>query len=101
MANLIRFADGVMVEVSQNPDPISPVSGKSAERMTQAFQAAAEVVSGMLRALVSTSARALRDAGAAEGEIEFGVGFSIEGNVYVTKATGEGNISVRVKVNGA
>jgi len=89
-----------MVEVSQNPDPVSPVSGKAAERMTQAFQVAAEVVSGVLRAIVGTSARALRDSGASEAEIEFGIGFSIEGNIFVTKATGEANITVRVKVNG-
>jgi hypothetical protein len=100
VAQLIRFADGVLVEVAQNPNPIAPVSGKAADRMSQAFQAAAEVISGVLRAVVGSSARALRESGAGEAEIEFGVGFSIEGNIYVTKATGEGNITVRVKVNG-
>jgi hypothetical protein len=97
---LIRFADGVLVEIAPNEDPIAPISGKAAQRMQQGFDAAAEVISSVLRAVTAGSARALRDSGASEAEIEFGVGFSVEGNIYVTKATGEGNLTVRVKVNG-
>ena len=32
--------------------------------------------------------------------MSFSVGFSMEGNVYITKLKGDGNITVKVKVNG-
>jgi hypothetical protein len=100
MPHLIRFADGIMVEVAAPPNRAEPVSGKAAERVAQAFQSAAEVVSGVLKAVVGSTSRAVREAGAVEAEIEFGVGFSIEGSIYVAKLASDGNISVKVKVSG-
>jgi|CXWL01.1.fsa_nt_gi hypothetical protein len=101
MSHVIRFADGVLIEVAENPNPAAPVSGGAAERLSAAFQSSADLIGSVLRVVVSATSRALRDSGAAEAEVEFNIGFSIEGNIYVTKATGEGNIAVRVKVNGA
>jgi len=100
MANIIRFADGVMVEVAPNPTPGEPVSGRSVERTSQAFQAAAEVVGLALKSVVSSVQRAVRESGASTAELEFGVGFSVEGNVYVTKISGEGNLTVKVTIDG-
>lgn len=101
MAHLIRFADGVMVEVAQNPNPASPVAGKAADRMEQAFQASAEVVSSVLRTVVGSTTRAVRESGAKEAVLEFGVGFSIEGNIYVTKVAGEGNIKLTITISAS
>jgi Trypsin-co-occurring domain 1 len=101
MANIVRFADGVMVEISRNPTPAEPVAGKAVERANQAFQAAAEILASALKAVVSPVQRAVRESGAKEAELEFGVAFTVEGNIYVTKVTGEGNITVKVTVNGA
>jgi hypothetical protein len=100
MAELIRFADGVMVEVVSNPDPVTPVAGKTADRISQAFQDASDVMGGVMRSVISSTTRVVRDAGAAEAEIEFGVGFSIEGDIYIAKASGQGNITVKVRVDG-
>jgi hypothetical protein len=98
MADLIRFADGVLVEVTRNPDSAAPVAGKAADRMTQAFQEAADAMGGVMRSVVGAASRALRDVGAAQAEVEFSVGFSIEGSIYVTKAKGEGTLTLKVIV---
>jgi hypothetical protein len=100
MTNLVRFQDGVLFEVARPADAASPVVGKDAERVASAFQAAANVIGTTLRSVVSSLNQAVIDSGAAEAEIEFGVSVSIEGNIYVTKVTGEGSITVKVKVNG-
>jgi Trypsin-co-occurring domain 1 len=100
MANIVRFADGVLVEITRNPTPAEPVAGKAVERANQAFQAAAEVLATALKAIVSPVQRAVRDSGAKEAELEFGVAFTVEGNIYVTKVTGEGNITIKVTING-
>jgi hypothetical protein len=99
MAQLIRFTDGLLVEIADNPDRATPVSGRAAERMTEAFQSAVDTMAGALRSIVSSSRQALRDTHATEVELEFGVGFSMEGNVFVTKVSGDGNLTVRVKLN--
>lgn len=100
MTHLIKFADGLMVEIAQNPDKAVAVAGKSAEKVAAAFASAAETVGTALRAVIAPVAKAARDAGATETEIEFSVGFSVEGNVFLSKVTGDGNILVKVKVGG-
>jgi len=101
MNHIVRFADGILVEVAPNPDPVHPVSGKQVERSAQAFQAAADAVAASLRAVVQSVKQAARTSGAESVELEFGIGFSIEGNAFITKMTGSGNIAVRVKLDGA
>jgi hypothetical protein len=98
MADLIRFADGVMVEVAPNPNRTTPIAGKSAERVAEAFQSAVEIIAAVVKSVVGSTGRAVREAGAADAEIEFGIGFSIEGSVYIAKLGHEGSLKVKVKV---
>lgn len=100
MADLVRFEDGVMVEIAGNPNRTSPIAGKEAERAAIAFQSATDVMGAAIRAVVNPLQSAIASAGAVEAELEIGIGFSVEGNAFITKVTGEGNIVVRVKVNG-
>lgn len=98
MSQIIHFADGIMVEIAASPDRTAPISGKSAERVPYAFQAATEMVAGVIRSFLASTSKELVAVGIKEAEIEFGIGFSLEGNIYVTKTKAEGNIGIRFKL---
>ena len=100
MAQLIKFKEGITVEVAENPNRVQAVSGKAADKVASGFESATEVLSSIIKTVSRSIKKELEAAGVAEAELEFGVGFSIEGNIYITKTTGEGNLSVRMKVNG-
>lgn len=101
MPNVIRFKDGVMVEVAASQTPGQPVSGsgKTVERVGQAFQSATGVAGTALKSIVTGMRTALQDTSISEAVVEFGVGFSIEGDIYITKVKGEANINVTVTIN--
>ncbi len=44
MVELIRFTDGILVEVTHNTNRAEPVAGMSAERMVQAFDTAGQMI---------------------------------------------------------
>jgi hypothetical protein len=99
MAQLIRFADNVLVEIAANSDRAQPVAGRTAEKVGQAFQAATDTIGAVLKSVISTTTRAVRDAGATDCEIEFGMAFSVEGWLYLAQVGTEGSISVKVRID--
>lgn len=101
MSKIVRFADGVMVEIAASQTPGEPVSGtgKAVERAKQAFEAAAGVAGVALKAIVGSVRTAVREVSVAQAEVEFGVGFTVEGDIYITKVKGEANINIRVTID--
>lgn len=100
MAELIKFTDGVMIEIAQNATPTTAVSGKAADRLTHAFQESSDAILAVVRTVVASAAPLLRDSRAGNIEIELAFAFSLEGNVYIAKSSAEGNLSIKVTMNG-
>jgi len=99
MAQLIRYSDNVYVEIAENPDRAVAVAGKSSERIGVAFQDAADALDRILRPMVESVRRTMEQARVTECEIELGLGLTLEGNLYVTKASSSANLTVRAKVD--
>lgn len=98
MTNMVQFQDGVIVEIIHETEEMRAISGGAARKLSSAFSAAGEMITRAMKSIVASTADGLRDAGVSEAEIELGIGFSAEGQVYVAKAAGEGNIKITIKV---
>lgn len=94
---LIRLEDGTLVEVEARPDEIEPISSRRADRVDKALDRVRPVLVQVCRH-VGEAARELGDSVRLEGlEVEVGLGFEGEGNVYVTKSKVSANLTVRLQ----
>ena len=98
MANLIRFEDGVMVEVAApTGGTFAPVSAGSADRISAQFSDSAHQLSAVIAPIAAMLQRAMEGTRAKEAEVELSVGFSAEGSIFVSKVTAEANLKVTIK----
>lgn len=93
---LIEMEDGVLVEVGVPADQAQPIAGGFADRVQARFDKVIPVIQRVCESLVETC-RELRDSADVEkAELELGLGFEGEGNLYVTKSKASANLLVRV-----
>lgn len=93
---LIQLSDGILVEVEVEPDEAQPISGGAAKLVSSGFGKVQPMLVGMCESLASTCRELQKTAGVQSAELELGLGFEAEGNLYVTKSTGSANLTVRV-----
>jgi len=89
---IIRFDDGFMIEVAAPPDPATPASSADVQRVGKKLEAAMLEVVKVIKGATAV-AKGIEDW--SELELEFGVGFTVEGGVLL-KASAEGTLKVKV-----
>jgi len=103
---LVRFKDGVLVEVGVQRDPAQlQMSHRAAEELGKNF----EVIAAMLKKVCSPVVSAFTEMGRdtnrpvsiESAEVELGLGFEAEGNLFVTKATAEATLKVKLTLKPA
>lgn len=95
MIELIRYENGVTIEVAGPADRSIPVKESAVEKVNASFDRVLSMLDPVMASfsrMFETSATQL-----AEAEIKIGVGFSAEGSIFVTKATAEANIEIALK----
>jgi len=97
---LLKFNDGVLVEVGVQRDQAQEMSVNAAERLKMNFEAAC----GLLRQIATPIKGAFANLAdelktpikIETAEVELGLSFSAEGNLFVTKATGEASLKIKL-----
>lgn len=93
---LIQFEDGPLVEVEVRDDQAQEVSGRFAQKVGATFDAIRPLIITACRPIASACQELNREMEIDEAEVELGLSFEGEGNLYITKSTAGANLTVRL-----
>ena len=93
---LIEFHDGPLVEVEVRSDQVQEVSGRFARKVGATFDKIRPLIVDACRPVVSACEDLNRDLDIESAEVELGLSFEGEGNLYVTKSTAGANLTVKL-----
>src|SRR5215471_9381130 len=96
-SKLIKLKDGTLVEVEVTGTEVQQISGGFAKKVDTTIDSMKEVLSKACQPII-VAVRDLREkvADIEHVEVEVGLSFDIEGNIYITKANLGANILVRM-----
>lgn len=93
---LIEFENGPLVEVEVQADQVQEVSGRFAQRVGETFDKIRPLILTACRPVVSACQELNQEMDIDEAEVELGLSFEGEGNLYITKSTAGANLKVRL-----
>jgi hypothetical protein len=93
---LIRLDDGVLVEVEVPPDQAQQISGGLAERVSASLDSIRPLLRTAAASITDIWRELTKDARVEQAELEIGLSFEAEGNLYIAKSTAGANLSVRL-----
>lgn len=93
---LIRLTDGTLVEVEADPQIPTTISNRAADAVDAAIDGIEETLLKACQPIASVWRELNKEMTISQAEIELGLGFEAEGNLYITKATGSANLVVRL-----
>ena len=99
-SHYLELGDGIIVEVGSPGEKREEMHNAALERVDSTF----EMVGSFIEKMVRPIGQSFVDLKTAldvpievkEAEIEIGLSFSAEGNIFVTKAAAEGSLSIRI-----
>lgn len=93
---LIQLEDGTLVEVEVPSDQAQPISGGLANRVNASFDKIKPVLLKTCRTLIGSLKEISENVPVERSEIELGLSFEAEGNLYVTKSKGGANLIIKL-----
>ena len=98
MANkLIELADGTLVEVEVPENQAQPISGGAADKIKDAtIDKIKPILLKACKPIAEVWRELNKDMYIEQAEVELGLGFEAEGNLYITKAKGNANLVVKL-----
>jgi ASC-1-like (ASCH) protein len=93
-SKLIKLGDGTLIEVVTAGDEVQQISG--GDKINATFDKIKPIVLKTCMPIVE-SVEELRDkVGVEQVEVEIGLSFTAEGNIYITKTTISANVIIRM-----
>lgn len=97
MANkLIQLEDGTLVEVEVPEEKAEEISGGFAERVVSTFDQIKPLLIKICSPIAETWDEINKDMTIDQAEVEIGLAFELEGNLYITKSKAEANLTVKL-----
>lgn len=94
---LIQLADGVLLEVAVQPNEVpQPIAGGLAEKVNSTFEAIQPVLIKTCRPIIAAWGELSKEIHIDQAEIELGLSFEGEGNLYITKTKASANLSLKL-----
>lgn len=93
---LIETDDGLLIEVEVPGEQIQPVSGGAASRVNAVLGSITPILMKTITPISRAWNELNRDMTIEKAEIELGLGFEIEGNVYLAKSKASSNLTVKL-----
>src|SRR5712691_9838252 len=95
-SKLIKLDDGTLVEVEVAGDEVQQISGGLAEKVDATMNKIKPVLLKTCQPIVAAVKDLREDVDLEQVEVEVGLSFDVEGNIYVTKANFGANVLVRM-----
>jgi hypothetical protein len=94
---LIELEDGTLVEVSVTGEAVQQISYSLAERVSSAtFEKIKPILIKTCKPIIAAWREISQDMDVESAEVELGLGFEGEGNLYVTKSKAAANLVIRL-----
>lgn len=93
---LIRLDDGILVEVEVPRDQAQQISGGFADKVNTTIDSIKPILVHTCRPIIAAWKELERDMNIEGAEIELGLSFEGEGNLFVTKSKAGANITVKL-----
>ena len=95
---LIELEDGTLVEVATPEDQVQQISGGFADKVNSTFDNIRPLLIKTCRPIMAAWDELNQEMHIERAEIELGLSFEGEGNIYVTKATASANLVVKLSL---
>ncbi len=95
---LIRLEDGVLVEVEIPGSQFEPLSGGVADKVSSALEVMKPILHKVCQPMIQFWNEINKDVQIDEIDIELGLGFEGEGNLFITKSSMNANITITIKL---
>jgi hypothetical protein len=96
---LIKLDNGLMMEVEVSQDEIEQISGgrdEVIEKVQSSMGAVESILKESVKPIVSAYETLNQDVVLERAEVEIGIGFSAEGNIFIAKGKGSANLKVKL-----
>jgi hypothetical protein len=93
---LIQLENDVLVEVEVPSDQAQQISGRFADRVNTTFEKIQPILIKLCRPITSAWKEINKDLQIEQAEVELGLSFEGEGNLYVTKSKAGANLTVKL-----
>ena len=93
---LIQLNDGTWVEASVSEDEARPVSGRFVDQVSEGWDKVRPILIQVASSVVAAWSEINKEMLISEAEIELGLGFEGEGNIYITKVKANSNLTVKL-----
>lgn len=95
---LIKLEDGTLVEVETPGDQVEQISWRIADEVESTFDNIRPLLIKTCRPIMAAWNELNRDMHIEQAEIELGLSFEGEGNIYITKAKAGANLVVKLQL---
>lgn len=93
---LIELEDGTLIEVEVPPDQAQPISGGLADKVGSSLERIQPLLVQVCRPILAAWKEINQEMGVESAEVELGLGFEGEGNLYLTKSKVNATITVKL-----
>jgi hypothetical protein len=98
---LIKLDNGLMMEVEVTQDEIEQISGGSGrdeiiDKVQNSMDTVETILKESVKPIVSAYETLNQDVVLEKAEVEIGIGFSAEGNIFIAKGKGSANLKVKL-----
>jgi len=93
---LIQLKDGIFVEVEAKAGEVQQVSSRAADKVAESISKIHDLILLSCAPVVSAWDELNKDFNIQQAEIELGISFEAEGNLYITKAKTNANLTIKL-----
>ena len=93
---LIQLEDGTLVEIEVSPDQAQQISGGFADKVGATVDKIQPVLVKTCRPIIAAWKEISQEMHIEQAEVELGLSFEGEGNIYVTKSKAGANLVVKL-----
>lgn len=93
---LIKLQDETLVEVEVLDSQTEQISGSIADKVNATFDKIQPILTNVCRPIITTWRELNQDVGIEKAEVELGLSFEGEGNIYITKSKASANLTIKL-----
>jgi hypothetical protein len=94
---LIKLQDGTLVEVEVSPGEAQQIAGGSlAKRVESTFDQIKPTLINACRPIADVWQELNKDMHISQAEVEIGLSFAVEGDIYISKSKADANLKVKL-----
>ena len=95
-SKLIELQDGILIEAEVPEDEVRPISGGAADKVGSSMEVIKPILLKACKPITEVWGELNKDLSVEQVDIELGLGFEAEGNLFITKASGSANLKVKI-----